>query len=158
MAIAFSIAAVVIAASTFMASLYRDRRDLLLRFLEYLGRPDQQLGRRLIYDMAEAETRVEDLGERYELINGALSALNVLAIYYERRYIRRKDVLEYWASNVVRTYEAADAFLAHRGTFTGRTPWPQLDLLARDAQTYLQRTEPGAAAGAQQAESSQADL
>ena len=114
MAIAISIAAVVVAASTFLASLYRDRRDLLLRFLEFLGRPDQQRGRRLIYDMAEANTRIEDLaGERYELINGALSALNVLAIYYERRYIRRKDVLEYWASSVVRTYEAADAFLAH---------------------------------------------
>jgi len=54
--------------------------------------PDQQCGRRLIYDMAEASTRIEDLGdERYDLINSALSALNVLAIYYERRYIRRKE-------------------------------------------------------------------
>lgn len=109
--------------------------------------------------MADASTRVEDLGdERYDQINSALSALNALGIYYERRYIGRKDVLKYWGSTIVRTYEAAEAFLAHRSAFTARTPWPQLDLLARDAHSYLQRTGPGPAIGGRSPESPQAEL
>jgi hypothetical protein len=46
--------------------------------------------------VTEAGAQVEDLGdEKYNLINSALSALNVVAIYCERRYINREIVLKY---------------------------------------------------------------
>lgn len=81
MAIAISIVALAVSVSTFLAGLYRDRRDLLFGVLQSLLTPDQQRGRRLIYDMADANTRVEDLGDdRYDLINSAFSALNVLGM------------------------------------------------------------------------------
>jgi hypothetical protein len=140
MSLAISIVALALSLSTFLASRYRDRRDLMLRVNERLTTPDQQRGRRLVYEMASANVRVEDLSdEQYSLINNAIGALNILGIYYQRRYIRRKDVLEFWGLNVVRIHAAGEFFLTHRRGLTGEMPWPQLDLLARDARAFLTR-------------------
>jgi hypothetical protein len=85
--------------------------------------------------VTEAGAQVEDLGdEKYNLINSALSALNVVAIYGERRYINREVVLKYWGATIARTPQAAQGFLAHHLVQDGSPPWPQLDELARVAQ------------------------
>lgn len=68
-----------------------------------------------------------------------LSALNVLGIYCQRRYIPRKDVLEFWARPVLRLMPTAEAFLAHRDQMTGMSSWPQLRELAEDSARYLRR-------------------
>lgn len=139
MTIAISTAALIISLIALLATRWRDRRDLLLRIHEHLVTADQQRGRRLIYIMSSERVRIEDLSdEDYVLINNALAALNVLGIYYQRRYIRRKDVLEFWALPVLRLLRAADAFLAHRDSFRQPT-WPQLRAFAADAQSYVQR-------------------
>jgi hypothetical protein len=108
MSIAISIAALAVSLSAFLSTRWRDRRDLMLRVHERLVTRDQQRGRRLVFEMSEKKTQVEDLSaDDYELINSALAALDVLVIYYKRRYIRRKDVLEIWAAQVLRVVRAA---------------------------------------------------
>jgi hypothetical protein len=101
---------------------------------------DQQRGRRLIYDTSAKHTSVEDLSDDdFILINNALASLNTLGIYYRRRYVRRKDLLELWAVPVVRLLQAAKPFLDHRDELAGTRTWPELRALALDAEKYLQR-------------------
>jgi len=126
--LAISSAALALSLGAFLTSRWRDRRDLLLRINERLITADQQRGRRLIYDMSEKHRKAEDLNEdEYVSINNALSSLNNLGIYYRRRYIRRKDILELWALPVVRLLRAAEPFLAHRDELAG-TRWPATHL------------------------------
>jgi hypothetical protein len=47
--------------------------------------------------MKEKQVSVKELSDdEYVLINNALASLNLLAIYYQHGYVRRKDVLELW--------------------------------------------------------------
>jgi hypothetical protein len=139
-ALVVSLGALAVSACAFVASMYRDRRDLLLKVAEYLFTADQQRGRRLIHEMAEAGTPVKDLGdEDYNLVNSALSTLNVVGIYCERHYISRPVVLRYWGATIARTHRDAETFLAHRLAQDGLAPWPQLDQLAEEAQARLDR-------------------
>jgi hypothetical protein len=140
LSVVISAAALGISLSTFVISRYRDRRDLLLKVLDRLTTPDQQAGRRLIHQMASTSPNIDDLTtEQYTLINNTFAILNILGIYYQRRYLRRKDVLAFFALNVARVYSDGQAFLSHRRSFAGVTPWPELDGLAKDATAYLQR-------------------
>jgi|HubBroStandDraft_5_1064220.scaffolds.fasta_scaffold71487_2 hypothetical protein len=140
LSIAISAGALGVSLSTLVISRYRDRRDLLLKVLDRLTTPEQQNGRRLIHQMASAGVNIDDLtSEQYTQMNNAFATLNVLSIYYQRRYLRRKDVLALFALNVARIYRDGEAFLSHRRAFAGITPWPELDALAEDATTYLQR-------------------
>jgi hypothetical protein len=101
---------------------------------------DQQRGRRLIHDMSTKHRKVKDLSDdEYVSINNALASLNTLGIYYRRRYVRRKDILELWALPVVRLMRAAEPFLAYRDELTGTSTWPELRSFALDAEKYLQR-------------------
>jgi hypothetical protein len=138
--LAISSAALALSLGAFLTSRWRDRRDLLLRVHESMIAANQQRGRRLIYDMSAKHTRVEDLSDDdYILINNALASLNNIGIYYRRRYVRRKDVLELWALPVVRLLRAAEPFLAHRDELVGTRTWPELRAFALDAGKYLQR-------------------
>jgi hypothetical protein len=125
-----SSAALALSLGAFLTSRWRDRRDLLLRIHDRMTAADQQRGRRLIYEMSEQHRRVEDLSDdEYASINNALASLNTLGLYYRRRYVRRKDILELWALPVVRILLAAEPFLAHRDELAG-TRWPELRTFA----------------------------
>ena len=138
--LAISSAALALSLGAFLTTRWRDRRDLLLRVHERMVAADQQRGRRLIYEMSARRTRVEDLSDDdYVLVNNALASLNNLGIYYRRRYVRRKDILELWALPVVRLLRAAEPFLAHRDGLVGTRTWPELRSFASDAENYLQR-------------------
>ena len=141
MTIVIAVAALVLSLSSFLHGRWRDRRDLLLRIHEYLLSADQQRGRRLLYWMKEKQISVKDLSnDEYVLINNALASLNLLAIYYQRGYVRRKDVLELWALPVVRALLAGEAFLAHRDAEQGGVPiWQQLREFGKDSEKYAQR-------------------
>jgi hypothetical protein len=91
--------------------------------------------------MKEKQISVNDLSEdEYVLINNALASLNLLAIYYQRGYVRRKDVLGLWALPVARALLAGDAFLAHRDAEQGGVPiWQQLRDFGKDSEKYVQR-------------------
>jgi len=151
MTIAISIAAFVVSAATFSTSYWRDRRDLMLRVHERLTSMEQQRGRREIHRMGDQHKRIEDLTpDQYDKINNALAALDVMAVYYKRKYIPREPILEFWADPVLRLMRAAEPFLTHRdqdllGT-TGRRTWPALHAFADDARKYLEREGPQAGA------------
>src|SRR6266568_4810887 len=66
-------------------------------------------------------------------------SLNVLGIYYQRRYVRRKDVLELWAVPVLRALLAGDTFIAHREADHGMRIWPQLQAFGENARKYTKR-------------------
>ena len=140
MSIAISVAALVFSLAAFQYGRWRDRRDLLLKVHEHLVSADQHRGRRLLYTVKERQIQVEDISEEdYLLINNALAALNVLGIYYRRRYIRRKDVLELWAVPVLRAVLAGQAIMARRDTENGMPIWPHLRSLADDARRYTEQ-------------------
>jgi hypothetical protein len=161
MTIAISVAALAVSITTLLLSRRRDRRDLLLRMHEHLTTADQQRARRLLYLMSESGRRVEDLSEQeHALINNALASLNTLGIYYQRRYVRRKDLLEIWAETVLRLLNPAGAFLTYRNALPGGSKWPQLHLLADDARKYLrqQGIDPDAVTAIREGRSSQVEL
>jgi hypothetical protein len=107
--------ALTLSLAVFVHGRWRDKRDLLLRLHDQLVSAEKQKGRRLLYKMGEQQLRMEDLSDDdYLLINNTLAALNVLGIYYQRRYVNRKDVLEIWALTLVRTLLGAERFLASR--------------------------------------------
>jgi hypothetical protein len=137
-----SAAALAISLSTFVANRWRDKRDLFLRVHERLVAAEQQQARRLLHGLAEQGKRVEDYtDDEYALVNNALAALDVLGIYYKRRYVRRRDVLEIWATPILRLMPAAEPFLAHRDSLGegGRT-WPALRALTADAEKFLRHS------------------
>lgn len=134
MTIAIAVVALAVSISTFIATWWRDKPDLLLQVHDRLTTADQQRGRRLVYVMRERGTGAEKLSaDEHELINSALAAFNTLGIYYHRRYVRREDVLDLWAASRVRIMPAAKPFLDHRGAAAGGATWPYLFVLADDA-------------------------
>jgi hypothetical protein len=140
MSVAIAVAALVLSLSAFLHGRWRDRRDLFLQIYKHLVSANQQRGRRLLHSMGEKQAQVKDLSEDdYVLINNALASLNVLAFYYQRRYVRRKDVLELWALPVRRALLAGDAFLEHRDALQELPIWPELRAFDKDAGKYLQR-------------------
>lgn len=102
---------------------------------------DHQRGRQLIYGLderAEGEKLNED---EFVLIINTFAALNVLGIYYQRRYVRRKDALELWASTVDRVLTSGAAFVQARDAGNGTRSWPQLRAFGEDAARYVAHWE-----------------
>jgi hypothetical protein len=138
--VAISTAALAVSVGAFVASRYRDRRDLMLKIHDHLITPDQQRGRRLIYQICESVMAVDNLSEdQHVLINNALSSLNVLGIYYERGYVPRQDVLRFFGLTIARLMPAAESFLAHRDQLVGTYSWPELRALAEDSAKYVRQ-------------------
>jgi hypothetical protein len=139
--LAISGAALALSAGAFALSLRRDRRDLFLRVHEGLVTTEQQSARRRLYQLYEQGKQVEDYSDDdYAIVNNALAALNVLGIYYERRYIKPRDVMQFWAVPLLRIKPAAEPFLAKRDSLAlaGRV-WPELRNLWADAEEFVRR-------------------
>ncbi len=134
-----SITALVISLTALTTSVVRDRRLLLLRILEYLTTIDQQSGRREIHRMAEDHRAVGDLTEDQRAqCNHALAALNIMAIYYDRNWVSRHTLLQFWAEPVLQLMPAAQPFLAHRddqNRLSGQI-WPELRKFADAARKH----------------------
>jgi hypothetical protein len=138
MSLLVSVAAMVVSLSAFLHSRWRDRRDLLLRFHEQLITPERQRGRRLLYEMLEKQRSIDDLSsDEHRLINNTLSMYNLLGMYYQRRYVRRGDVLELWAVALVRMAPASQMFLDHRADQVGARNFQALRMMQADAHHYL---------------------
>lgn len=140
MSLAISFAALAFSFAIFLHGRWRDKRDLFLKLHEQLVAAELQKGRRLLYEMAAQQRDMADLSDdEYLTINHTLAAFNVLGIYYQRRYVSRKDVLTLWALPLVRTFAAAQPFLEHRDAHQGVPVWPQFRSLYNDAHGYIRR-------------------
>lgn len=144
--VAISAAAFAVSLSTFLTNRRRDKRDLFLRVHERLAAVDQQQGRKFLYEMREQRKSVAELTkEEREVIDHALSMLNVACFYFMRRYISRKDLKRQWALSIVRTVNAAEPYMAYRDAQRGTQTWPDLLRFTSEAREYVQKEGLGAA-------------
>jgi len=138
-----SVVAVALTATTFVTNSWRGRRDLLLEVHERLTSIEQQRARRLLHQMSEAGTKVEDLkpDDRGE-INNSLAFLNTVVIYYQRRYIPRKTLLQMWAVPVLRLMPGAERFIEYRNAEAGEgaRTWQEIHDFKAIAVKYVRRT------------------
>ncbi|KAB2347239.1 hypothetical protein [Actinomadura rudentiformis] len=142
MSIGISIIALTFSLLVFFHSRWVNKRDILMRLHDEFLTRDKQVGRRLIYEMAEQQRSIDDLSfEEHVLINNTLASLNLLGIYYHRRYVRRADVLELWAMPLARIITAAQPFLEHRDRHQQAPIWPHLRSMCQDAERYVQRQQ-----------------
>ncbi|MFC5182518.1 hypothetical protein [Actinomadura harenae] len=138
MSLAISFIALAFSLAVFLHGRWRDNRDLFLKLHERLVDAEMQKGRRLLYEVAAQRRDIADLSEGDHLvIHHALAAFNVLGIYYQRRYVSRRDVLDLWALPLVRTLAAAQPFLEERDAHQGVPVLSQFRSLCGDASDYL---------------------
>lgn len=136
MAIAISVAALLLSALSFAYNHRANKRDLMIRVHDQLLAPERQDGRRLLFEMCEHGRSPQDLSDaEFRSVNNALAWLEFMAMLAERRYIPRKDALASWGLTSMRTVEAAErsGFLALRDTQQGSTVWPYIRKFAATA-------------------------
>ena len=134
-----SLAALATSLLALSTSRVRNRRLLLQSIHESLTTIAQQEGRREIHRMAEDGRTVSDLtGDERAQCNNALGALNTMAIYYERRWVSRDALLQFWAEPVLKLMGPARPFLELRDAehhLSGQI-WPELRKFATAAWEY----------------------
>ncbi len=119
----------------------KDQRDTFLRLHQLLNDDDMQRGRYLLFQKATDQTSVEQLTENeWRDINRVLSTFNTLGFYIAKHYVSDPDVLEIWARPIVRTWTAAQPYIAYREGLQGYRPWRYFDLLAGKAQEHISST------------------
>jgi hypothetical protein len=132
--------ALAVSLSTLATGWFRDRRLLLLRIHESLTTTDQQKARREIHRLADEGHELGKLeGDDRAEVNHALAALNTMAIYYDRNWVSRNALLQFWAEPVLNLMPKAQQFLDMRKAEhrrSGGRIWQELDLFARDARDY----------------------
>jgi hypothetical protein len=144
--VAISAAAFAVSLSTLHINRRRDKRDLFLRVHERLAAVEQQRGRKFLYEMREQRRSVAEVTtEEREVIDHALSMLNVACFYFVRRYISRKDLKRQWALSIVRTVNAAEPYIAYRDAQRGTQTWPDLLRFTSEARKFVQKEGLGAA-------------
>ncbi|MFE5501377.1 hypothetical protein ACFQ73_02355 [Amycolatopsis japonica] len=130
MAVAVSFIAVLVSTLVFVHNRRTSRRDLLLNAHEKQLVPENQHGRRVVFELRETGGSPEALSaEDFRSANHALSSLNMLGFLCCRRYVSMSDAIALWGLTVVRVVAAAEetGFLALRDSQQEGTPvWPYL--------------------------------
>jgi hypothetical protein len=115
---------------------------LFLKLHERLVEPDLQRGRRLVFTHAKTVDDVIELRDRqaaeFDLINRALSMLDIAGLYVERNYIVKEDFLSEWGTALGPIWLASDPFLQVR--FGGTRGWPHFRALGQEAAEALDTT------------------
>ncbi|MBE8516911.1 hypothetical protein ILP97_05170 [Amycolatopsis sp. H6(2020)] len=130
MAVVVSFVAVLLTTFVFVYNRRTSRRDLLLNAHEKELVPENQHGRRVIFELRETGESPEALSaEDFRSANHALSSLNMLGFLCCRRYVSMSDAIALWGLTVVRVVDASEetGFLALRDSQQEGTPvWPYL--------------------------------
>jgi hypothetical protein len=138
MAVVVSFTAVLISTFVFVYNRRMSRRDLLLDAHERQLSPENQHGRRVVFEMRETGESPDALSaEDFRSANHALASMNMLGFLCCRRYVSTRDVIALWGQTVVRVVDAAEqtGFLALRDSQQEGTPvWPYLREFALIAQ------------------------
>lgn len=118
----------------------RDQRDLFLKIHQQMIGERLQSGRRILFQKAKDEAGVAALSDdEYRDVNEALSFYNVLGYYVRKRYVRERDVMEFWAAPVTRAWIAAKPFMAYRMNNDGYHVLDNFEDLAVRAERELLR-------------------
>lgn len=138
--IALSIVALIFSIFVFINNRRQDKRNTLIKMHELLISDRHQKGRYLLYEKVTDEASIDELSdEEYRDINGAISGFSLLGVYVMNGYVDENDVLGAWAVPIVRSWEAARPFIAHRELRTGINPHIGFEPLAKKAQEYSRR-------------------
>jgi hypothetical protein len=135
MNVSILISAVAVVLSLIALSYQRttQRKELLLRVYEGLLEPEQQKGRRLLFELAEQEKPITELDQDdVDCVNHALASLNILGFLYGRGYIPRRDALDLWGVPAARAWKAAHetGMFDRRDGQEGRPVWPHFRAFA----------------------------
>jgi hypothetical protein len=138
--VVISIIALSFSALVFADNRRRDQRDLFLKVHQQMIGDRLQNGRRILFQKARDEAAVAALNDDdYRDINEALSFYNILGYYVRKRYVRERDVLEFWADPIVRAWAAAKPFMAYRMSNDGYHVLDNFEDLAARAERELLR-------------------
>jgi len=138
--VVISLMAVGFSILVFVDNRRRDQRDLFLKIHQQMIGERLQRGRRILFQKAKDEASIAELSdEEYREINEALSFYNILGFYVQNRYVRERDVMEFWAVPVVRAWKAAKPFIAYRVSRDGYHVLDSFENLAARAERELLR-------------------
>ena len=136
-ALVISFAALTISALSFVHNRATQRRALLLDLYSRLLTQEQQLGRRIVFQLREQGRLVEDLKEEeHDYANHALSTMNIIGFLYDRSYVPQKDAMQLWGRAAYRLCKAAEesGMLALRDGQEGNRVWPYFRSFAATAE------------------------
>ena len=136
LSIAISSAAFALSLFTFLYQRSNQRKELLLRIYEDLLEPEQQRGRRLLFELVENQKPISSLArEDLDCINHSLASLNVLGYLYRRSYIPKGDAMDLWGVPAARAWQAArvSGMLELRDAQEKRMVWPHFRMFADKA-------------------------
>jgi hypothetical protein len=104
------------------------KRDLFIQVYQSMLDPEEQEGRRLLFEAAEQGRDFADLPtDDRTKINHALSSANVLGFLYLRRHIPRDDVTTLMGTTMRRVHNAAESTGVYRvrDAQQGEPIWPE---------------------------------
>jgi hypothetical protein len=135
-AITIAVIAIVLSLITVLIQRRQQQRHALQQLHDTLMTPEHQRGRWLMWDIAGTGRLPDQNSADYFLINRTLGTLNLLALYTQRGVIPRRWVLEMWHHPLQQMAAAVTLLVDDRVAVAQWRPWPQLDRLIRQAQTY----------------------
>lgn len=122
----------------------QDQRDLFLKVHERLIDIDLQRGRRILYSEVTspqaARSLLNNQPNDYDLVNRALSMMDVAALYVKRGYIDKALFMGEWAPVYARARANGLRFIAERTDRQGAgswTAWPHFQALAAEAASLV---------------------
>lgn len=134
--------AILLSLMTAIINVRQKRRDSFLRVHELLSDPDQQEGRRLLYLFARCSEPPDLCSPEFASMNKAVTTLNAVALYVQRRIVPRRWFLDVWHHPLRDIAPAAEAFLTLRQRAQLDQSWrpgTHLHQLLDQARTYRTR-------------------
>jgi hypothetical protein len=124
--------------------------DAFTRMHDLLTTEDSQRGRRILYAAADSGSWPKRDSPDWDAINRALSMLETLAMYRDKKIVDPKLAMESWYHAFRRIRGPAEQFMNIRAD--DYPIWPYLRAMFREAETYRPGNPP-----TEQAASTQAD-
>ena len=111
--------------TTFLHGRHVNKRDLLIKIHDQMTSIENQQGRKILIDLDKKNESIDTLSDdQHALANKALSTIDIMGFYCEKRYIKRKVVLDLWAPSLRRLSGKAEEFMSKLDKEKDRTTWP----------------------------------
>ncbi|WP_457809953.1 DUF4760 domain-containing protein [Microbacterium aquimaris] len=135
LALAISIAAVVLVRRS-------EKRSLFIHLHDLLTSPDSQVGRRILHTRMTSERRIDRIFKRrpddFDQVNRALGLYNTLGIYAHKGYVSKDEALDHWGGRVRKGWPAIERFLRwRRSRSDDSTMWSYLVWFAQESEANV---------------------
>lgn len=129
LAVVIALLALIVSAISLFRQWHADKRRTFLEVTGRLVQEDLQRGRRELYRLdgsVDFASWRRDEPAEYDVVNRALSELEILAYMVAKGYIPYSMVEDFWGRVLLGTVKAARPFIEHRDEEAGRSIWPNL--------------------------------